>query len=166
MLSLGAGVTAYAAVRSLDLKAGQWLAVVGCGGLGHLAIQFAKTMGIKTVGREYRFHHPVFCSHLLLEYIPSEPLRLGSPRSGQLRSIIVDIRDSALALAKKVGADATVDCTKATSAIEEVRKMTEQGVHGAILLADSQGAMELAAEVTRKHGTVCLVAAVSHNLYD
>jgi D-arabinose 1-dehydrogenase-like Zn-dependent alcohol dehydrogenase len=46
----GAGVTAYAAVKSANLKPGQWLAVFGCGGLGHLAIQFAKAMGIKTIG--------------------------------------------------------------------------------------------------------------------
>ncbi|KAM5352824.1 hypothetical protein ACJ41O_005546 [Fusarium nematophilum] len=45
-----AGVTAYHAVRGCDLKEGQWIAIVGCGGLGHLAVQYAKAMGFKVVG--------------------------------------------------------------------------------------------------------------------
>lgn len=32
------------------MKAGDWLAVVGCGGLGQLATQYAKAMGIHVVG--------------------------------------------------------------------------------------------------------------------
>ncbi|OJJ08265.1 hypothetical protein ASPVEDRAFT_89494 [Aspergillus versicolor CBS 583.65] len=45
-----AGITAYHAVKQCDLKPGQWLAVIGCGGLGHLAIQYAKSMGLKVIG--------------------------------------------------------------------------------------------------------------------
>ncbi|KAL1611839.1 hypothetical protein SLS60_000060 [Paraconiothyrium brasiliense] len=29
---------------------GQWLAVIGCGGLGQLAVQYAKAMGLKVIG--------------------------------------------------------------------------------------------------------------------
>lgn len=50
----GAGVTAFAAIQSCALETGQWLAVSGCGGVGHLAIQFAKAMGLKVVAREYK----------------------------------------------------------------------------------------------------------------
>jgi propanol-preferring alcohol dehydrogenase len=32
------------------LKSGDWLAIVGCGGLGQLAIQYGKAMGFKVVG--------------------------------------------------------------------------------------------------------------------
>ena len=32
------------------MKPGQWLAVIGCGGLGQLATQYAKAMGFKVVG--------------------------------------------------------------------------------------------------------------------
>ena len=32
------------------MKTGEWLAVVGCGGLGQLAIQYGKAMGYKIVG--------------------------------------------------------------------------------------------------------------------
>ncbi|KAL2826255.1 chaperonin 10-like protein [Aspergillus cavernicola] len=45
-----AGITAYHAVKQCNLEPGQWLAVIGCGGLGHLAIQYAKAMGIKVLG--------------------------------------------------------------------------------------------------------------------
>lgn len=33
-----------------DLKPGDWFAVVGCGGLGQLAAQYAKAMGAKVIG--------------------------------------------------------------------------------------------------------------------
>lgn len=41
-----AGWTAYRAVQEAGLEAGQWLAVFGAGGLGHLAIQFARLEGL------------------------------------------------------------------------------------------------------------------------
>ena len=37
-----AGVTTYKAIKVGDLKPGQWVAVYGAGGLGNLAIQYAK----------------------------------------------------------------------------------------------------------------------------
>lgn len=45
-----AGVTAFHAVTGCELKPGEWLAIVGCGGLGQYATQFAKAMGYKVVG--------------------------------------------------------------------------------------------------------------------
>jgi len=45
-----AGVTAYHAVDECELKPGDWFAAVGCGGLGQLAIQYAKAMGFKVIG--------------------------------------------------------------------------------------------------------------------
>ncbi|CAK7210794.1 hypothetical protein SBRCBS47491_000899 [Sporothrix bragantina] len=45
-----AGVTAFHAVTGCELKPGEWLCVVGCGGLGQYATQFAKAMGYKVVG--------------------------------------------------------------------------------------------------------------------
>jgi propanol-preferring alcohol dehydrogenase len=41
-----AGLTSYKGIKQTDAKPGQWLAVSGCGGLGHLAIQYAKAMGL------------------------------------------------------------------------------------------------------------------------
>ncbi|KIX92800.1 uncharacterized protein Z520_11463 [Fonsecaea multimorphosa CBS 102226] len=45
-----AGITAFHGVDSCDLKTGQWMAIVGCGGLGQMGIRFAKAMGLNVVG--------------------------------------------------------------------------------------------------------------------
>jgi D-arabinose 1-dehydrogenase-like Zn-dependent alcohol dehydrogenase len=45
--------------------------------------------------------------------------------------------------------------------LADIVAKTGGGVHASILLAESQAALELSAEITRKHGTVCLIAAVS-----
>ncbi|KAF2661712.1 GroES-like protein [Lophiostoma macrostomum CBS 122681] len=45
-----AGVTAYHGVEDCGLEPGQWMAIIGCGGLGHLGVQYAKAMGYKVIG--------------------------------------------------------------------------------------------------------------------
>src|SRR5277367_4383664 len=47
---LCAGLTVYRALKQSGLKPGQRLAVIGVGGLGHLAIQMAKAMGAWACG--------------------------------------------------------------------------------------------------------------------
>jgi propanol-preferring alcohol dehydrogenase len=42
-----AGLTTYKGIKETRAKPGQWVAISGCGGLGHLGIQFAKAMGLK-----------------------------------------------------------------------------------------------------------------------
>jgi alcohol dehydrogenase, propanol-preferring len=42
-----AGVTTYKGIKEADVKPGEWIAVSGAGGLGHLAIQYAKVMGLQ-----------------------------------------------------------------------------------------------------------------------
>jgi D-arabinose 1-dehydrogenase-like Zn-dependent alcohol dehydrogenase len=46
---LCAGVTTYNALRHSGMRAGDVVAVLGIGGLGHLGIQFARAMGAETV---------------------------------------------------------------------------------------------------------------------
>ncbi|KAF2739505.1 GroES-like protein [Polyplosphaeria fusca] len=45
-----AGVTAFHGISDCELKPGQWMAIIGCGGLGHLGVQYAKAMGYKVIG--------------------------------------------------------------------------------------------------------------------
>ncbi|KAL5116305.1 hypothetical protein ACEQ8H_005763 [Pleosporales sp. CAS-2024a] len=45
-----AGITAFHSVESCELNEGDWLAIIGCGGLGQYAIKYAKAMGIRTIG--------------------------------------------------------------------------------------------------------------------
>ena len=42
-----AGITTYKGIKETKAKAGEWIVVSGAGGLGHLAIQYAKVMGLQ-----------------------------------------------------------------------------------------------------------------------
>ncbi|WP_214483611.1 alcohol dehydrogenase AdhP [Bacillus sp. SM2101] len=44
-----AGVTTYKALKVGEAKPGDWVAIYGIGGLGHVAVQYAKAMGFKVV---------------------------------------------------------------------------------------------------------------------
>jgi alcohol dehydrogenase, propanol-preferring len=46
---LCAGVTVYKGLKVLDCKPGDWVAISGVGGLGHLAVQYAKAMGFHVI---------------------------------------------------------------------------------------------------------------------
>jgi propanol-preferring alcohol dehydrogenase len=41
-----AGITTYKGIKVTEAKPGEWIAVSGCGGLGHMAVQYAKAMGL------------------------------------------------------------------------------------------------------------------------
>ncbi|GAM07657.1 alcohol dehydrogenase [Novosphingobium sp. MBES04] len=46
---LCAGVTVYKGLKVTDTKPGDWVAISGIGGLGHMAVQYAKAMGFNVV---------------------------------------------------------------------------------------------------------------------
>lgn len=46
---LCAGLTVYKGLKVLDCKPGDWVAISGIGGLGHMAVQYAKAMGFHVV---------------------------------------------------------------------------------------------------------------------
>jgi propanol-preferring alcohol dehydrogenase len=46
---LCAGVTTYKGLKETDTRPGEWVVVSGIGGLGQVAIQYAKAMGLKVV---------------------------------------------------------------------------------------------------------------------
>jgi propanol-preferring alcohol dehydrogenase len=41
-----AGITTYKGLKVTEARPGEWVAISGCGGLGHMAIQYAKAMGL------------------------------------------------------------------------------------------------------------------------
>jgi len=43
---LCAGVTTYKGLKETEARPGQWVAISGIGGLGHVAVQYAKAMGL------------------------------------------------------------------------------------------------------------------------
>ncbi|KKQ45894.1 MAG: Zn-dependent alcohol dehydrogenase [Candidatus Moranbacteria bacterium GW2011_GWC2_37_8] len=114
---LCAGVTVYKGLKETETKPGQWVVISGVGGLGHLAVQYAKAMG--------------------------------------LRVIAVDIADSKLKLAKKVGAELTFNANKVDAAVE-INKVIG-GAHGVLVTAVSTKAFEQAVNMLRAHGTMSLV---------
>lgn len=44
-----AGVTVYKGLKETGVRPGQWVAVSGIGGLGHMAVQYAKVMGMRCI---------------------------------------------------------------------------------------------------------------------
>ena len=46
---LCAGLTVYKGIKETEVKSGDWIVISGIGGLGHLAIQYAKAMGIRVI---------------------------------------------------------------------------------------------------------------------
>lgn len=46
---LCAGVTSYKGLIETEVRPGQWVAISGIGGLGHVAVQYAKAMGMRVI---------------------------------------------------------------------------------------------------------------------
>ncbi|MBD8044414.1 alcohol dehydrogenase AdhP [Arthrobacter sp. Sa2BUA2] len=44
---LCAGVTVYKGLKETEARPGQWVAISGIGGLGHIAVQYARAMGLR-----------------------------------------------------------------------------------------------------------------------
>ncbi|XWX05213.1 alcohol dehydrogenase AdhP [Aggregatilineales bacterium SYSU G02658] len=49
---LCAGVTTYKGLKETEVRPGQWVAIIGIGGLGHVAVQYAKAMGMNVVAMD------------------------------------------------------------------------------------------------------------------
>lgn len=46
---LCAGVTTYKGIKETEARPGEWIVISGVGGLGHIAVQYAKAMGLNVV---------------------------------------------------------------------------------------------------------------------
>ncbi|MCP1343400.1 zinc-dependent alcohol dehydrogenase, partial [Halomonas sp. FL8] len=113
---LCAGVTVYKGLKVTDTRPGQWVVISGIGGLGHMAVQYAKAMGLNVAA--------------------------------------VDIDDSKLALAKRLGASLTVNARQTDPAA--FIKESIGGAHGVLVTAVSPKAFEQSLGMVRRGGTVSL----------
>jgi len=113
-----AGITTYKGIKETAARPGEWVAISGAGGLGHLAIQYAKAMGLKV------------CA--------------------------VDIDDSKLEHARKLGADHVFNARNGDVAAD-LKAATNGGAHGVLITAPSLGAFKQGVAMTRKRGTCVLV---------
>jgi len=115
---LCAGVTVYKGLKVTEAKPGQFVVISGVGGLGHIAVQYGKALG--------------------------------------LRVIAVDIADEKLELAKKHGAEFTVNAAEVDPA-EAVQKYTNGGAHGILVTAVHPKAFGQAIGMARKGGTIVFI---------
>ncbi|MDB5980603.1 MAG: alcohol dehydrogenase AdhP [Pseudomonas sp.] len=113
---LCAGVTVYKGLKMTETKPGQWVVISGIGGLGHMAVQYAKAMGLNVAA--------------------------------------VDIDDSKLDLARRLGAEVTVNARHHDPAA--YLKEAIGGAHGALVTAVSPIAFKQAMGMTRRGGTIAL----------
>lgn len=61
---LCAGVTVYKGLKQLDCKPGDWVAISGIGGLGHMVVQYAKAMGFHVIAVDIADEKLAFASSL------------------------------------------------------------------------------------------------------
>ena len=112
---LCAGVTTYKGLKETNTRPGEFV-VSGAGGLGHVAIQYAKAMGLHVAA--------------------------------------VDLGPEKMALARKLGADITIDA-KIQDPPTEIQKQIG-GAHGVLVTAVSTIAFKQAIGMLRRGGTCVL----------
>lgn len=113
---LCAGVTTYKGLKETDTRPGQWVAISGIGGLGHVAVQYAKAMGLHVAA--------------------------------------IDVADEKLDLARRLGADMTINAAE-TDPVAEIEAQIG-GAHGVLVTAVSPIAFRQGIAVTRRGGTCVL----------
>jgi len=113
---LCAGVTTYKGLKQTQTRPGEWVVISGAGGLGHVAIQYAKAMGMHVAA--------------------------------------VDLGPEKMALARKLGAEITIDA-KTQDPPTEIQKQIG-GAHGVLVTAVSTIAFKQAIGMLRRGGTCVL----------
>lgn len=103
---LCAGVATFNALRKCGAEAGDLVAVLGIGGLGHMAVQYARKMGFKVVaagrGRDIAQAALDLGAHAYVDTI-AEPLAAALNAMGGARAIISTIGDMAVVSAAMAG---------------------------------------------------------------
>lgn len=123
-----AGLTIYGSIITANVKKGGSIAIIGCGGLGHIGTQVAKAMGCKVVAVDTKKealdltmsfrHKPDICMN---------------PKEDKLEDVLNKL--------EKICPD----------------ENGYRGVDAAILATDQPPSFKTGTELTKKHGTVVLV---------
>lgn len=122
----------YAGLRRLNLKPGEWIAIVGAGGgLGYMAVQMAKIMNLKVLAIDAR----------------DEGLQLAK-QSGA--DVLVDAREPTESVIAKA--------LDATGSPRGTKGIVIGGVDGTLNLSDAASAAATACAVTKMHGTMIQIA--------
>lgn len=131
-----AGITVYAALKRLNLKPGEWIAIVGAGGgLGHIAVQLAKFMNLKVLAVDAR----------------DQGLQLAKECGAD---VLVDARESTESVISKV---------LTATGTPRGKGIVIGGVDGTLNLSDASSAATEACAITKMHGTVIQIAQPTPN---
>lgn len=106
-----AGVTTYKAIKESKIRPGEWLAVFGAGGLGNLAIQYAKNvfnakLAVVDINDEKLDLAKKLGADLVINSAKVDPAKVIQERCGGVQAAVVTA-------AAKVAFNAAVDCLKA-----------------------------------------------------
>ncbi|MGX9799604.1 alcohol dehydrogenase AdhP [Pediococcus acidilactici] len=106
-----AGVTTYKAIKESKIRPGEWLAVFGAGGLGNLAIQYAKNvfnakLAVVDINDEKLDLAKKLGADLVINSAKVDPAKVIQERCGGAQAAVVTA-------AAKVAFNAAVDCLKA-----------------------------------------------------
>ena len=125
-----AGITIFNALKRCNLAPGQRLAMIGAGGgLGHLGLQFAEAVGLRTIGVD----------------VADGPLKLA--RSLGTKAEIVDARvTKAEDIVKQVGKE------------DKKTEWPDMGLDAVIILPESQASFDYGVKLLRNHG-LCVVVS-------
>lgn len=125
-----AGLTMYAALTKCELKPGQRVGIMGCGGgLGHLGLQFATKMGLKTTG------------------VDVAPRALQLARELETGATIID---ASRTIAKEV--------RKAIGEEDSWKLPSEMGLDAVIILPESQKGFDYGIDLVRDGGRVIVLS--------
>jgi propanol-preferring alcohol dehydrogenase len=113
---LCAGVTTYKGLKQMQAQKGDWVIISGVGGLGHVAVQYARQMGF----------------------------RVGA----------IDVDDEKLNLARKLGAELTVNAVTNDAAAKVQSHIG--GAHAVLVTAASASAFRTAVKMLRRGGRCVL----------
>lgn len=103
---LCAGVTTYRGLKRTGARPGQWITVMGVGGLGHVAIQYAKAMGLRVaavdVSQDKLDHAQLLGAELVVNAATSDPAAEIQAKLGGTHGAVVTAT-SAKAFEQSVG---------------------------------------------------------------
>lgn len=133
-----AGATVYGALLASGVQKGEWIALVGIGGLGHLGVQYAKTMGAKVIAIDNR----------------KEGIETATSVPGHLKpdkSFVVDSSDAE---------------QKAVNELQASFYDTNPGVDRVVINAEARGLAKFSQQFLRKGGTLVDVGLPSDQLLE
>lgn len=130
---LCAGVTVYKALKETGARPGQIVAIPGAGGgLGHLAVQYARAMGLNVIA-----------------------IDTGDEKRKLVESLDKDAKWIDFKTSKDLVAD--IKAAAGGKVRSKMFSLTSQGPHAAVVAAAGAAAYEQAIDYVRHHGTVVAV---------